>query len=446
VSNRAVSRTFVGILELTRAISDVAAKPERSIPDLPRAKIRRSDPQRLVNYMPPDMPAAARDLARGASLRSIWRRYVATATVAPIGYVAFTKRVKKWNAVHPARPEIAPGIRDYMPAEDGAADRYWADKSDPSSSIHVLAGFGCSLKIEHGLLTTFDTGTVRKFEPVNHRLSAIVFTGASGLVTIDAIKWCAAKGIGIFVLDWLGDLLSVTLPAAPDNVAIRRAQFAADPLTTAKAILRQKIAASFRIGKLSERGLGTIYAKIKAARSIESLLMIEAKAAIDYWGQWRFALKHKQRGWPPSWAEFTLRGSPITGNPRHAVHPVNAILNYAYGVVAGMCVRSLTSVGLDPCAGFLHADRAGRYSLAYDLLELLRPEIDDAMLSWIADHTWTRADFPVTRSGVVRLQPALARVVAQRTVAAVPPARTQLAAQWLGEVVLRQVPAGPTLP
>ena len=402
---------------------------------------RIAAPQRLASYTQPDLPAVAREVARGASLASVWRRYAATATIAPIGYVAFTKQVKKWHAAQPPRPEIAPGIPDYAPAEDSGADRYWADRTEPSSSIHVLAGFGCSLKVEHGLLATFDAGTSKKFEPINHRLAAIVFTGSGGIVTVDAIKWCASKGIGIYVLDWHGDLVSVTPPIAPDNIAIRRAQYSCNPLVTAKAILRQKLAASLRIGKMSERALGAAYAKIKASRSIETVLLIEANAAIVYWGQWRFQLKHKTRAWPPSWAEFTNRSSPIAGTPRHAVHPVNAILNYAYGIVAGMCVRSLTSIGLDPCVGFLHADRAGRYSLAYDLLELLRPEIDNAILPWIAHHTWARADFPVTQSGVVRLQPALARVVAQRTAAAVPPARTQLAAEWLGEVVLNQVSA-----
>ena len=248
---------------------------------------RLAGPKRLAAYAPADLPAAAREVARGASLASVWRRYAATATITPIGYVAFTKQVKRWHA-QSRIPEIAPGLSDYTPAEGGTADRYWADRSDPSSSIHVLAGFGCSLKVEHGLLTTFDTGTIRKFEPINHRLSAIVFTGASGLVTIDAIKWCEAKGVGIFVLDWLGDLVSVTLPIAPDNVSIRRAQFAADPLVMARAILRQKIAAALRIGKLSERSVGIICGKIRAARSIDTLLMIEAKAAIDYWRQWKF--------------------------------------------------------------------------------------------------------------------------------------------------------------
>ena len=48
------------------------------------------------------------------------------------------------------------------------------------------------------------------------------------------------------------------------------------------------------------------------------------------------------------------------------------------------------------------------------MLELLRAEIDNAILPWVASHMWKRPDFPVTPEGVVRLQPTLAAVVAQR--------------------------------
>jgi CRISPR-associated protein Cas1 len=93
---------------------------------------------------------------------------------------------------------------------------------------------------------------------------------------------------------------------------------------------------------------------------------------------------------------------------------VNAILNYAYSVVAAQVTRTLQAGGFDSAAGFLHADAEGRHSLTYDVMELLRAEIDNAILPWVAYHTWKRPEFPVTPEGVVRLQPTLAAVVAQR--------------------------------
>jgi CRISPR/Cas system-associated endonuclease Cas1 len=67
-------------------------------------------------------------------------------------------------------------------------------------------------------------------------------------------------------------------------------------------------------------------------------------------------------------------------------------------------------------AGFMHADDNGRHSLSYDLLELLRVDIDAAILPWVQSHIWKRPDFTVTPQGFVRLQPTLAAVVAQRAV------------------------------
>ncbi|MGA7325510.1 MAG: CRISPR-associated endonuclease Cas1 [Rhodomicrobium sp.] len=162
---------------------------------------------------------------------------------------------------------------------------------------------------------------------------------------------------------------------------------------------------------------GTVSASrqsIKKARSVDDLLVIEAHAALEYWANWRFDLKFKKRGWPEAWRTFEQRSSALTKGPRHATHPVNAILNYAYSIVAAQLIRSLAAYGLDPACGFLHADAQGRYSLAYDIIELLRADIDQRILTWVASHTWKRADFPVTREGEVRLQPTLAAVVVQK--------------------------------
>jgi hypothetical protein len=66
---------------------------------------------------------------------------------------------------------------------------------------------------------------------------------------------------------------------------------------------------------------------------------------------------------------------------------------------------SRMEVKLSRSAVFLHAEAEGRHSLTYDVLELLRADIDNAILPWAASHTWKRPDFPVTPEGIVRLQP-----------------------------------------
>ena len=51
---------------------------------------------------------------------------------------------------------------------------------------------------------------------------------------------------------------------------------------------------------------------------------------------------------------------------------VNAMLSFAYSLLAGMCGSALEAVGLDPYVGFYHTDRPGRISLALDVMEELR--------------------------------------------------------------------------
>ena len=103
---------------------------------------------------------------------------------------------------------------------------------------------------------------------------SVTFSGAVGginpfgSITTDAIKWCAAQNIAICVLDWLGDLVSVTAPPATTDVSLRRAQFAVDRLAVAKAILREKLASGRRIGKLAAQSCCDGLEEAKAARSV----------------------------------------------------------------------------------------------------------------------------------------------------------------------------------
>lgn len=51
----------------------------------------------------------------------------------------------------------------------------------------------------------------------------------------------------------------------------------------------------------------------------------------------------------------------------------NALLSFAYSLLAHDCASALESVGLDAYVGYLHRDQPGRESLALDLMEELRP-------------------------------------------------------------------------
>ena len=370
----------------------------------------------------PDFQRVSDFEARGLAVKDAWREY-AKGCAKPYVYTHFSSLYRKWledqakgrgDREGAASSSALPGIDDYSADEDHLAEEYWRKKSHPRAAVHALSGYNCSLKVRNDELVSFDTGEERSFRKVTHGLQAIIFLGEGGFITVDAIKWCEAQGVAICVLDWHGELVSITQPTPPNDVSIRRAQFAADKVATARAILHQKLASQRRIGKLSAKTYQSALSEAKTARTVDEIIRIEGRAALEYWSGWRFELKHKKRNWPSQWTRFEYRASLISGGPRHATHPVNAILNYAYSVAAAQLTRSLIAFGFDSTAGFLHADAKGRHSLAYDALELVRADIDARILPWVASHTWKPADFPVTPEGVVRLQPTLAGYVAQK--------------------------------
>ncbi len=83
---------------------------------------------------------------------------------------------------------------------------------------------------------------------------------------------------------------------------------------------------------------------------------------------------------------------------------VNALLSFSYTLLTGMMTAALESVGLDPCVGFFHGDRPGRYSLSLDMMEELRPVFADRfVLTLINKRIVTAHDFVEKENGAIIL-------------------------------------------
>ncbi len=91
-------------------------------------------------------------------------------------------------------------------------------------------------------------------------------------------------------------------------------------------------------------------------------------------------------------------------NRRPPTDNVNALLSFAYSLLARDCASALSSVGLDPYVGFLHRARPGRRSLALDLMEELRAVYADRfVLSCINQKLLTAKHFQKQENGAVLL-------------------------------------------
>lgn len=106
--------------------------------------------------------------------------------------------------------------------------------------------------------------------------------------------------------------------------------------------------------------------KIENVSGMDELRGIEGKAAEQYFSVFNELILNQKE-------DFTFQ----TRNRRPPLDNVNAVLSFAYTILAGDCANALESVGLDPYVGFMHGDRPGRTSLALDMMEELRPVLGD---------------------------------------------------------------------
>lgn len=92
-------------------------------------------------------------------------------------------------------------------------------------------------------------------------------------------------------------------------------------------------------------------------------------------------------------------------NRRPPADPVNAMLSYAYAILAKDLTIACWMVGLDPFLGFFHQPRFGRPALALDLMEEFRPVIADSVVLTAINTGVVRASDFLRRGSAVALTP-----------------------------------------
>ena len=246
-----------------------------------------------------------------------------------------------------------------------------------------------------------------------HTLQSIVsfsYPGASPAL----MGKCAQYGIGLAFCSPRGRFLARVCGESSGNVLLRREQYriADDPARCCQ------IARTMIFGKLSN-GAASIQRTVRdhalrvqdcgledaasdirqmlpqilAAADLDTLRGLEGVAATAYFGVFDHMLLNRKE-------DFFFHGR----NRRPPLDRVNAMLSFAYSLLAHDCASALESVGLDSYVGFLHRDRPGRQSLALDLMEELRPCMADRFVLTMVNNRMIRPeDFQVQDSGAVLL-------------------------------------------
>lgn len=332
-----------------------------------------------------------------------------------------------------------------------------ANQIEAGGDTITITGVGCSLKVWSGALEISSGKThlpqkdrVAKLYRGTHKVKSIIILSDDGNITFKAAEWCISQNIQVVVIDNMCRVLLLTGDSERD-AKLRRLQYQAGDTGMsgyfARELIRRKTLAQINvlksmpdryeeqehvffagqwipvtgsmtrlpdepIWKVLEDGL----VDLAHMNEIETIMTLEGRLAYHYWSVFiGLPIKWKpkdEKVVPPHWKSITERMSSLSwSNARYAVSPFHSALNYGYAVLKSQVLRSILSVGLDPSCGFLHADKDGRDSLCYDLMEPHRAQVDQLVLKLFSDTTFTKGMVIPLESGECKLNPQFARTV-----------------------------------
>jgi len=245
-------------------------------------------------------------------------------------------------------------------------------------------------------------GEVIQSVPINS-LTEIVIIGFASATT-PALLSLLDAGIGITFLTRAGKMRGRLTPASWSNLPLRLSQYALQTAASFQIdLVRQLISGKLRnysvlarriLRRLSQRdlspscskqsstpeklsplvlkasleGLDKAVASLRTANDLDTLRGLEGIGSKHY-----FCILRAGLSWKHEYGFLKRQRRP----PKD---PINALLSFGYALLTNAMVSALTIVGLDPEAGYLHANQRGRPSLALDLIEEFRPIIVDSMV------------------------------------------------------------------
>lgn len=236
-----------------------------------------------------------------------------------------------------------------------------------------------------------------------HNLESIVSFGYNG-ASPALMGYCADRNISLVFFTMNGRFLARVIGQSKGNVVLRKKQYRISD-DEGKSV---KVARNFIVGKIYNnkwviermtrdypmridvkqfkdvsQHLSKIIRDVRICSDLERLRGLEGQAAISYNKLLnQMILQQKE--------DFYFKGR----SRRPPLDNVNAMLSFAYSLLANDTASALEGVGLDAYVGFLHRDRPGRVSLALDVMEELRGVYADKfVLSLINKKVVQKEDF-----------------------------------------------------
>ena len=244
-----------------------------------------------------------------------------------------------------------------------------------------------------------------------HNLEAIVTFGYQG-ASPALMGACVQRNINLSFLSASGRFLARVSGEVRGNVTLRKQQYRlsendGEAIKVARNCILGKVFNSRWVleraardypmrldsDKLKEKSsyLAESLGKIRVCGESGALRGLEGEATSIYFSVFDDLILQKKE-------QFYFHGR----NKRPPLDRVNAMLSFAYTLLAGMCGAALETVGLDPYVGFLHTDRPGRMSLALDMMEEFRSVMADRFVLTLINKRIISGDaFSVKENGAV---------------------------------------------
>lgn len=243
---------------------------------------------------------------------------------------------------------------------------------------------GSKASLENGRMVVAKDGETIARVPL-HQVKTVVVWGYVGLTT-PLLAALPDRGIDVVFLTHTGRFRGRLQGKDTPHVALRQAQYAATAnpawqLATARGLVAAKLQHQRTVLQRHRRrkgesapaelataleGVQQALAAVSRKQTLNALRGVEGTAARAYFRGLRALFR-------PPW-HFTGR------RKRPPPDPVNALLSLGYTLLTQKAYGALQIVGLDPYAGFLHAEEYGRPALALDLMEEFRPIVDGVVL------------------------------------------------------------------
>jgi len=331
---------------------------------------------------------------------------------------------------------------------------FWRDKSgefSPKRKVRerpdtplIICGNGMSLRVENGALVIRDGFTHYPQSQTIYRLFAgdrgnptrIVVIDGSGTLTFAVLSWLADQRIALIRLRWTGEVeimagghgfsgdvakIDWQRRTRADNSA--RLAFGSELISRKFAACLNTLAAFVPESTRREAAEQMHRESIEKLRrqqfsAVSDIRVMEGHCAAQYFNAWKgLSLRWiGKQPVPPQWQSYrsrsSLAGATVKPTNQGASHPLNAMLNYAYGLRLAKLQLQAIADGYDPTIGIFHRGEKRNAAYAFDLIEPERPKVDATILKFVADNEFAMSDFILTRDGVCRLSPQLARSVA----------------------------------